>query len=232
MRYEQIDMRRDSVSVFHSGSRLHMPQTPPCGGRIKRLFDLVFASCALIFLSPLMIGVALMIRLSDGGPAFFGHTRIGYNGKSFTCLKFRSMKPNSDAELQRHLSSNSAAMREWQTFRKVRNDPRVTPLGQILRKSSIDELPQLFNILVGDMSVVGPRPIQSVELQKYGSSRRHYLRSRPGLTGLWQVSGRSDLSYERRVALDRYYVTHSSLRLDIWVILKTVAVVMGRKGSY
>ena len=232
MRYEKIDMQRDSVSVFHSGTRVHMPETPPCGGHIKRLFDLVFASCALIILSPLMIGVALMIRLSDGGPAFFGHTRVGYNGKSFTCLKFRSMKPDSDAELQRHLAGNSAAMREWQAFRKVRDDPRVTPLGQLLRKTSIDELPQLFNIFAGDMSVVGPRPVPSVELQKYASSRRHYLRSRPGLTGLWQVSGRSDLSYERRVALDRYYVTHQSLGLDIWLILKTVAVVMGRKGSY
>lgn len=225
-------MRRDSVSVLHSGSHLHMPETLPCGGHLKRLFDLAFASCALVILSPLMLGVALMIRLTDGGPAFFGHTRVGFNGKSFTCLKFRTMKQNSDAELQHHLARNSAAMREWQTFRKVRDDPRVTGLGQILRKSSIDELPQLFNILAGHMSVVGPRPVESVELQKYGTSRRHYLRSRPGLTGLWQVSGRSDLSYERRVALDRYYVTHQSLWLDILLILRTVTVVMGRKGSY
>lgn len=204
----------------------------PCGGRLKRAFDFVAALLAIIILSPLLVGLSIAIWLSDGGPAFFGHIRVGCNGKPFRIWKFRSMVPNSGALLREHLSRNPQAELEWQATRKLKNDPRITPLGKVLRKYSIDELPQLFNILAGEMSFVGPRPIDESECGRFGPSLRHYLRCRPGLTGLWQVSGRSDTSYGRRVALDRYYASHWSLPMDILLILKTVPVAISGRGSY
>jgi exopolysaccharide production protein ExoY len=204
----------------------------PCGGHVKRAFDIGLSALAIILLSPLLIGLALAIRFSDGGPALFGQTRIGCQGKEFRIWKFRSMVPNAGALLRDHLERNPEAEVEWQTTRKLKFDPRITPLGRILRKYSIDELPQIFNILTGDMSFVGPRPIDKSECSRYGHSLRHYLRCRPGLTGMWQVSGRSDTSYNRRVALDRYYATHSTLLLDMRLILKTVPVAIVGCGSY
>ena len=146
--------------------------------------------------------------------------------------EFRTMVEDGDRVLQEHLASNPAARLEWETTRKLKNDPRVTPLGTVLRKLSLDELPQLINILMGDMSVVGPRPVVNDELNQYGRSAYHYLRSRPGLTGLWQISGRNDVSYRRRVAFDRYYVENWSFFQDLRIIFKTVPVVCTTRGSY
>ncbi|WP_135450035.1 MULTISPECIES: sugar transferase [Tabrizicola] len=202
------------------------------GGFRKRAFDVALATVAIVLLSPLLIGVALAIRLSDGGPALFGQTRIGANGKPFRIWKFRSMVPDAAERLREHLDRDPQARREWQATRKLKCDPRITPLGRVIRKYSVDELPQLFNILLGDMSFVGPRPIEEAECVRYRRSLRHYLKCRPGLTGLWQVSGRSDTSYERRVVLDRYYATHSTLKLDMALILKTVPVALTGQGSY
>jgi exopolysaccharide production protein ExoY len=204
----------------------------PCGGALKRAFDFTVALIAIIILSPLLICVALAVKLSDGGPAFFGHKRVGFSGKTFKCWKFRSMVPNSEAIFQKYLAENPHAALEWKQNQKIKNDPRITPLGHVLRKYSIDELPQLFNILMGDMSFVGPRPIQKTEYDKYGYSLRHYLSTRPGLTGLWQVSGRSNSTYQKRVAFDRYYVTHWGMLTDIGLIIKTVPVAVTGSGSY
>jgi exopolysaccharide production protein ExoY len=188
----------------------HVPQikpsndhyVKPCGGAAKRAFDFVLALIAILLLSPLLLAVGLAVRLSDQGPALFGHTRIGYSGREFKCWKFRSMLPNSAGLLQDHLVRHPHAALEWKQNQKLTNDPRVTPLGQFLRTYSVDELPQLFNILSGDTSFVGPRPIECAERSKYGQSFRYYMTSRPGLTGLWQVSGRSHSTYQKRVAFE------------------------------
>lgn len=203
-----------------------------CGGLIKRAFDIVLAVVAIVLLLPLFIGLALAVKLSDGGPAFFGQTRIGAHGRAFRIWKFRSMVPDAPARLREYLESNPHAAEEWKLYRKLKCDPRITPLGRILRKYSVDELPQLFNILMGDMSFVGPRPVDQSECALYGNSFAHYLRCRPGLTGLWQVSGRSDTSFNRRVTFDRYYAMRWSLLLDFVLILKTVPVAISGRGSY
>lgn len=198
----------------------------------KRATDLVMASLALLFLLPLMLVVAVLIRL-DGGAVFFGHTRVGTDGRLFRVLKFRTMCPQADQKLAAYLERNEAARREWQLAQKLRNDPRVTWIGTFLRKSSIDELPQLLNVLRGDMSIVGPRPIVPSEVLKYGRYIRQYKRCRPGITGLWQVSGRNDVSYRRRVALDTIYSRHmGDPRMELAVMLQTIPAVLRSKGSY
>ena len=232
-KFQNFQASHDSVMTLRQVSSSFQPiDGIPCGGHMKRAFDVFLALVACILLSPLLIGLTLAIHFSDGGPAFFGHIRVGRSGKKFRCWKFRSMRPDSAAYLQRYLIENPEAAREWLLHRKLKNDPRVTPLGQILRKYSVDELPQLFNILFGEMSFVGPRPVEETELEKFGPSLRHYLRARPGLTGLWQVSGRSDTGYQRRVALDRYYVSNCSLLMDMKVIFKTVPVALFGRGAY
>lgn len=198
----------------------------------KRWFDVISASLLLLFISPIFITVVLLVRLSDGGDIFYRHIRIGRNGKPFGCLKFRTMRSDGDLILRRHLSLSEEARHEWETDRKLRNDPRVTRLGKILRKTSLDELPQLINIIRGDMSVVGPRPVTRQELARYGKGLDHYLSVRPGLTGQWQVSGRNDVGYEQRVALDVDYVRHQSFSRDMLIIFKTVGVLFLQKGSY
>ena len=198
----------------------------------KRAMDLVIAAIALLFLLPLMFVVAVLIHL-DGGPFFFGHTRIGTGGRLFRVLKFRTMCPQADQKLAVYLERNEAARQEWQMTQKLRNDPRVTWIGAFLRKSSMDELPQLLNVLRGEMSIVGPRPIVPSEVPKYGRYIRQYKRCRPGITGLWQVSGRNDVSYRRRVAFDTIYSRHmGDPRLELAVILKTIPAVLCSKGSY
>lgn len=203
----------------------------PVGGVVKRSFDVVCAGLALICLAPLMLGFALAIRLTSPGPALFGHVRVGHDGRLFKCWKFRTMVTNGPEILAAHLRDNPEARREWEATQKLRDDPRVTPLGRVLRALSIDELPQLLNILSGEMSIVGPRPVTEGELQRYGASATHYLRARPGLTGLWQISGRSDVSYERRVLMDRYYVANWSFASDVAIVAKTVPAVVMAKGS-
>lgn len=204
----------------------------PLGGLHKRAFDLVVAGGALVALSPVIGAAALAIRLQDNGPAFYGQQRIGRDGKPFKCLKLRTMVVDADAALQAHLEADPQAAREWAETRKLKRDPRITRLGQFLRKSSLDELPQLINIVRGEMSIVGPRPVVADELDYYGPDRRHYLAARPGLTGLWQISGRNDVSYESRVRLDVSYVQNWSLRSDIAIVGRTIPAVLRVRGSY
>jgi lipopolysaccharide/colanic/teichoic acid biosynthesis glycosyltransferase len=198
----------------------------------KRATDLIVASVALLFLLPLMFVVAVLVHL-DGGEVFFGHTRVGTGGRLFRVLKFRTMCPHADRKLAAYLERDEAARLEWQQTQKLRNDPRVTWVGSFLRKSSIDELPQLLNVLRGDMSIVGPRTIvQSVAL-RYGRYIRQYKHCRPGITGLWQVNGRNDVSYRRRVAFDTIYSRHmGEPRFELAIILQTIPAVLRSKGSY
>jgi exopolysaccharide production protein ExoY len=204
----------------------------PIGGHAKRLFDFAGALAALVALSPVFIGIAALIWLTDGRPIFIRHMRVGYRGKLFPCFKFRSMVVNAQEALAAHLAANPDALAEWQQSQKLRHDPRITHVGAVLRQLSIDELPQLFNILQGHMSFVGPRPIVSAEIEKYGPAINDYLAARPGLTGLWQVSGRSDTTYESRVRFDSDYVRSWSMVRDVTIIVRTVPAVIWAKGTY
>lgn len=204
----------------------HSPLGSTLGGPGKRLIDIVMASLALILLIPLHLIVVVLIWASMGRPVLFAHKRIGENGSEFPCFKFRTMANDSARILGRHLAADPAAAREWGLNQKLMHDPRVTWLGHILRKSSIDELPQLLNVLRGEMSCIGPRPIVAAEIARYGADAAYYFKARPGLTGLWQVSGRSRLSYSDRVALDTQYVRNWSLGLDLKILLKTIPVLL------
>jgi lipopolysaccharide/colanic/teichoic acid biosynthesis glycosyltransferase len=198
----------------------------------KRILDVVGAVALIILTAPLMLLIALAIR-ADGGTAIFRHQRVGARGKSFPCLKFRTMHSRTQEMLQQHLAAHPQDRAEWEASFKLKNDPRITRLGRFLRKSSLDELPQLFNILAGDMSLVGPRPIVPEEIVRYGGEFGFYAYCRPGLTGLWQISGRSDVDYKRRVEFDRQYVTGWTLWRDIWIIFVTPAkVFLGKSGAY
>lgn len=196
----------------------------------KMLFDQITAAILLLLLSPLFLVIASLVR-ADGGPAFFGHRRIGANGHTFRCLKFRTMVTNADQILRQVLQSDPDALAEWTETQKLRNDPRVTRVGSFLRKTSLDELPQLINVLRSEMSLVGPRPIVEAETIRYGRDIVYYYETRPGMTGLWQVSGRSDTSYQRRVQLDLWYVKNWTLWHDITILLKTIPVVFGKEGA-
>ena len=191
----------------------------------------IAALLLLILLSPVMLLVSLLIWQRDGAPVLYAHYRVGLDGKLFQCMKFRSMLRESDQVLAALLRDDPIARAEWERDQKLTNDPRVTPIGEFLRVSSLDELPQLLNVLRGDMHLVGPRPVTVAELARYGSSRWHYLSVRPGITGLWQVSGRNNTSYEERVALDRRYVEQHSVAGDIGILAKTVRVVLLREGA-
>ncbi|OIQ68347.1 UDP-glucose:undecaprenyl-phosphate glucose-1-phosphate transferase [mine drainage metagenome] len=208
------------------------PQKEPKNLDGRRAMDVALSALALVFLAPLMIAVAIAIKLQDGGPVFFGHTRVGFLGQSFKCWKFRSMVTDAEARLAAVLATDPEARREWDADHKLRKDPRITILGRFLRASSLDELPQLFNILVGEMSLVGPRPIVAAEISKYGRWFPRYTAVKPGLTGLWQVSGRNDVTYRERVALDILYVRRSNFRLYLFILLMTVPAVLTRSGSY
>lgn len=205
---------------------------PPVGGVSKRSFDILVALGAFILISPIFLMIMALVKFSDGGRVFYGHRRIGYNGTTFRCLKFRTMAENGDAILQQYLKDNPAAYEEWRTARKLQFDPRVTVVGTVLRKLSLDELPQLFNILRGEMSLVGPRPVVEDELELYEASAIYYLQTRPGLTGLWQVSGRNDVSYAARVAFDTHYVCNWSLVSDLRIVVRTIPAVCLSRGSY
>ena len=197
----------------------------------KRLADVLIAALFLIFLSPLMLAIAVALKL-EGGRVLFSHQRIGKNGRTFNCYKFRSMVPNAEFLLQKLLQEDSQLRAEWHKERKLKFDPRISRLGHFLRGTSLDELPQLFNVLKSEMSLVGPRPILSEELEKYGLEKSYYLMVRPGMTGLWQVSGRNDLDYDTRVYLDAWYVKNWSLWYDLAILVKTIKVVFGRRGAY
>lgn len=198
----------------------------------KRALDVIGAGLGLVLLAPFFLVVALLVR-ADGGPAFFAHQRVGRGGKLFGCLKFRSMVIDSQARLEALLASDPAARAEWEATRKLKNDPRITRIGRFLRSTSLDELPQLINVLRGEMSLVGPRPVQEAEIDRYyGASAAHYMAVRPGITGLWQVSGRSATSYESRVALDVSYVSRPSMLADLSILLRTPVAVLSRRGAH
>jgi len=195
-----------------------------------RLLDISVALIFLILAAPVLVVLALAIWAQDGACPIYAHRRIGRGGRSFPCLKFRSMVPNSAARLQEVLDTDPAAAAEWARDHKLRNDPRITPLGRILRKSSLDEVPQLLNVILGHMSLVGPRPIIESEIVRYGRYFHHYCSVRPGITGLWQVSGRNDVSYRRRVVLDTVYSRSKSLRTDLFVLTRTIPAVVSARG--
>jgi exopolysaccharide production protein ExoY len=195
-------------------------------GRAKRVFDFAVATLALLFLAPVFLAVALMIKLTDRGPVFYRHTRVGRQGERFECMKFRTMAVDSAERLAHILITDPHAAKEWEESQKLRNDPRITAMGMFLRKTSIDELPQLWNVLRGDMSIIGPRPITRAELNRYGRDRRYYLLVRPGITGLWQVSGRSSTGYEKRIRYDREYLEEWSWLGEVWILLMTIPAVL------
>ena len=198
---------------------------------LKRCFDIVVSAMLLTLLSPFFLFVALMVK-RDGGSATFGHERIGYNGKPFKCLKFRTMVMNSQEVLKDLLEKDPQARLEWEREFKLKNDPRITKIGHFLRKTSLDELPQLWNVLKGEMSLVGPRPVIDEELKRYGNDVLYYNLVKPGMSGLWQVTGRSDTDYTTRVYLDSWYVKNWSLWYDIVILFKTVGVVVRGDGAY
>jgi Undecaprenyl-phosphate galactose phosphotransferase WbaP len=198
----------------------------------KRMLDLLLVCAGLPFALAFTAVVTVLIPLTSPGPIFYGQTRLGRDGRHFTAWKFRTMVRDADTVLARWLLDHPDLRAEWERDHKLRNDPRVTWVGRFLRKTSLDELPQLWNILAGEMSLVGPRPIVDAEVPKYGEQFALYRKVRPGLTGLWQVSGRNDTTYEERVALDTYYVRNWSVWLDIHIILRTVRVVVLGSGAY
>ncbi len=202
----------------------------PLARTVKLALDAVCAAIILLVISPVLLAIAVLVKL-DGGPVFFAHPRIGAGGRRFPCLKFRSMRVDSAEVLDHLLSTNPAAAVEWAATQKLRNDPRVTKVGAWLRKTSLDELPQLLNVLRLEMSLVGPRPIVDAELAHYGENITYYYETRPGLTGLWQVSGRSDTTYQKRVQLDTWYVKNWTLWHDIAILAKTVPAVLDRTGA-
>ena len=227
---------RDAVALHHGrepfalASAAAEPVARPLARTGKRVFDVTAASLLLILLSPLMLAIVLLVR-RDGGPALFRHQRLGAAGRSFPCIKFRSMDANADSILAALLANDPAAAAEWHATQKLRDDPRITDIGRLIRKTSLDELPQLLNVVRGEMSLVGPRPIVHSELRFYGEHAESYMQVRPGLTGPWQVSGRSDTSYERRVHLDACYVRNWTFWHDVAILAKTVPVVLLRRGA-
>lgn len=220
----------------HDIMLMHVKQTifTPWGSFIKRAMDITVSGLALLLVSPLMLLVALFLKLEgQGGSIFYGGYRIGKNGHRFKCWKFRSMEPNSDHLVDELLARDPEAKAHFELYRKLKHDPRITTkTAAIIRKASIDELPQLWNVLVGDMSLVGPRPILDNEKELFGDTINEYMRVRPGITGLWQVSGRNNVSFQRRIYWDGWYVRNWSLWGDCVILIKTLNVVFGRSGAY
>lgn len=199
---------------------------------LKRSFDLFGSIVGGLVISPLIFAIAVKIYIDSPGPIIFAHSRIGSKGQLFPCYKFRSMVPNAQEALEEHLENNPHAREEWNRDFKLKDDPRITKIGKFLRKTSLDELPQLLNVIKGEMSLVGPRPIVSQEIEKYGHYINDYYLIRPGMTGYWQVSGRSDIDYDTRVQMDSWYVRNWSLWQDIVLLVKTINVVFKRRGAY
>jgi Undecaprenyl-phosphate galactose phosphotransferase WbaP len=222
-----LDFRTNSIVVSDVMRQRGVPNAP-----LSRFFDITLILIASPYILLFFLIISIAIALDSRGGVFYGQTRIGKDGRKFKALKFRTMIQNADQELQRYLEESPELKAEWLATHKLKQDPRVTRVGAILRKLSLDELPQLWNIVVGEMSLIGPRPIVDEEIEKYGRCFELYKQARPGLTGLWQVSGRSDTTYKQRVELDEYYLLNRSFMLDLQILLKTVYVVVGRKGAY
>jgi exopolysaccharide production protein ExoY len=223
--YWRISPSHDFSLDFPRGRRI-------VGGALKRAFDFLAASCALIVLAPVFALIVALIKVLEPGPAFFHHDRVGARGRIIKVCKFRSMRHDSENVLSLYLASNAQAEAEWRRTRKLCDDPRVTRFGAFLRQYSVDELPQLINVVRGDMSLVGPRPVLREELLQYGLDRLHYVRTRPGITGVWQISGRSNVRFAQRVAMDRDYVTRWSFGRDLLILLRTIPAVLFSKGAY
>jgi Undecaprenyl-phosphate galactose phosphotransferase WbaP len=204
----------------------------PLNRAVKRTFDVAAVLLGGLAISPLLLLLMAAVYLDSPGPVFFGHARIGRDGRRFTTWKFRSMVPDAPAVLERYLRENPELRSEWEATRKLRDDPRVTRVGRFLRATSLDELPQIWNVLTGEMSLVGPRPIVDEEVPKYGHVFDLYRMVRPGITGYWQVSGRSDTSYANRVAMDAHYVRNWSVWFDLVILVRTAGVVVRRDGAY
>ena len=221
------------VRLFGNQLTFEITQTllDPTAQFVKRVMDLSISTLGLLLLSPVFLLIALMIRIDSKGPVLFRQQRIGKNGQPFGMLKFRTMYQNADAMLSQHLAANLEAKAEWDEYQKLTDDPRITRLGKLLRRFSIDELPQLWNVLLGEMSVVGPRPFMDNQAQIYGIKVYQYRRVRPGITGLWQISGRNKKTFEQRTALDERYVLRWSVWLDIYIIVRTVWVVLIQDGA-
>lgn len=204
----------------------------PIGGMAKRLFDILFSLLAMVPALLIVVIVAIALKVLSPGPLLFRHERIGYKGRRFGCLKFRTMVMDAELRLEAHLAGSPDARREYELLHKLRDDPRIIPgIGSFLRKTSLDELPQFLNVLRGDMSVVGPRPVTAPEIDKYGGASRVYLKAKPGITGLWQVSGRNDLSFSHRVLLDSVYVRKWSFFWDLQIVIRTIRVLVTRRGA-
>lgn len=224
------DHSRQVDSEVFRAARTHRSY-PDAPALAKRLLDIVIAGMALVFVAPVILLFAALIRLQDGHRAIFAQPRYGYGGKVFKCYKLRSMVPDAQKRLEYLLATDPAARQEWNETQKLKNDPRVTALGKFIRKTSIDELPQLINILRGDMSIVGPRPIVENEIIRYGDNFKQYCAVRPGLTGPWQVKGRSDTTYDDRVAMDVEYAENWTLMSDIGIMIKTIPAVLMSRGA-
>lgn len=225
--------RGRKIQPFRVKSR-DLPIQGLYGDFFKRLFDIVFSLSVLIMFSPLYIILAIIVAFSSQGPIFYIQKRVGKNYRSFNCIKFRTMVTNADEILAQIMETSPELKEEFASNFKLKKDPRITKIGHFLRMTSLDEFPQFWNVLIGDMSVVGPRPLVTDELSKYGDAMDDVLTIRPGITGLWQVSGRNDIPYPRRVQIDLYYVKNRNFWLDLQIILKTVNVVImpKNKGAY
>jgi undecaprenyl-phosphate galactose phosphotransferase len=200
---------------------------------LKRAFDIFFSLCVLTFGFPLFLLIAFAVKVSSNGSIIYSQERIGRGGKPFRCYKFRTMYSDAELRLKDLLESNAEIRAEWERCWKLKQDPRTTPVGKFLRKTSLDELPQFWNVLIGDLSVVGPRPVVPLEISRYyGSKARKTLSVRPGVTGPWQISGRNDITYAMRVCIDEAYVDHRSTLGDLYIVLKTVPAIFLSKGAY
>jgi undecaprenyl-phosphate galactose phosphotransferase len=199
----------------------------------KRIFDILFSLLILVLSAPFFLICMIVVKLSSPGPIFYAHPRVGFNGKPFGCIKFRTMYLDADAKLQPLLASDPALMKEWKTYFKLKVDPRITAIGKFLRRTSLDELPQIWNVFKGDMSVVGPRPLTQHEVTHYLKDKASKILSvRPGLTTLWIIQGRNGLSLEERIELEEYYVTNRSFWLDCKLIVQTALLMIFPKGAY
>ena len=228
------DLATDALLTMHLPAVTGGRDTLAGGTRadaVYTVFNRIAALLLLLLFAPPMLLIAWRIWREDGAPVLFAHWRVGERGRLFRCFKFRSMVKNADQVLGDLLQRDAEARAEWQRDHKLRNDPRILGIGRLLRLTSLDELPQLFNVLRGEMHLVGPRPVVVQEIPRYGEAKRHYLSVKPGMTGLWQVSGRNNLSYTQRVALDMRYVEHRTPWLDLKILLRTVLVLFTRDGA-
>ncbi|MEG3922301.1 sugar transferase [Microcoleus sp. Pol11C1] len=223
--------RRGFGSVLQGDRRISRSLQSLDGELFKRLFDILFSLSVLILFAPVYLLLAFLIALSSPGPIFYVQERVGKNRKRFYCLKFRTMVENADDILLEIMENSPHLRQEFEDNFKLKQDPRITWIGRFLRMTSLDEFPQFWNVLKGDMSVVGPRPLVEEELPRYGSHINKILTIRPGITGLWQVSGRNDIPYPRRVQIDLYYANDKNLWMDMWIVFKTIGVVIFPKNN-